>query len=87
LGFYVYVLRSLRDGKTYTGFAANLGRRLAEHDRGHVKSTRTRRPLKLVYAEEFASKEEALARERFFKTPKGGLAKQRLLVEQRQSGL
>ena len=81
MGFHVYVLRSMRDGKTYTGVAGDLKRRMAEHARGHVRSTRSRRPLVLVYVERFDSKRQALERERFFKTPAGGVMKQRLMAE------
>ncbi len=71
LRYYVYVLRSLKDGRRYIGSTGNLERRLSEHDRGLVKSTRHRRPLELVYHEVFDSKEEAQERERFFKSGKG----------------
>jgi putative endonuclease len=81
MSFSVYVLKSMRDGKTYTGVAGDLTRRMAEHARGHVRSTRNRRPLLLVYVERFSSKQQALERERFFKTPGGGPAKQRLIAE------
>jgi putative endonuclease len=80
MGFCVYVLRSVKDGQTYTGVAGDLRRRMADHVRGHVKSTRNRRPLTLVYVEEYDTKREALARERFFKTPAGGVVKQRLIA-------
>jgi putative endonuclease len=82
----VYVLRSVRDGKTYTGSAEDLERRLSEHARGHVRSTRHRRPLVLAYVEEFATKEAAMARERFLKTPEGGVEKHRLLAENAGKG-
>jgi len=42
--------------RSYTGFTEDLDRRIAEHMRGHVISTRNRRPLKLVYFEEFQDK-------------------------------
>ncbi|OGU57781.1 MAG: hypothetical protein A2V66_01340, partial [Ignavibacteria bacterium RBG_13_36_8] len=50
---------------------SNLQRRLTEHNLGKVKSTRNRKPLELIYHEEFSSKSEALKREQFFKTHKG----------------
>ena len=45
---YVYVLRSEVDGEYYIGQTENLENRLALHNAGKVKSTRMRRPLKLV---------------------------------------
>ena len=78
---WVYVLRSERDGRLYTGATADLDRRLAEHNRGKVRSTARRRPLVLIYSERFDSAMEALDRERFFKTPEGGMLKRRLIEE------
>ncbi len=78
---YVYVLRSLRDGNFYTGVTNDLKRRLGEHQAGKTRSLRARRPLQMVYKEAYRSRSEALARERFFKTPAGGVLKQRLVAE------
>jgi putative endonuclease len=80
-GDCVYVLRSAKDGRLYTGVTSNLGRRLSEHNSGKVRSTASRRPLVLVYCERFECKEDARARERYFKTPEGGKLKQRLVNE------
>ncbi|MBS3735404.1 MAG: GIY-YIG nuclease family protein [Phycisphaerae bacterium] len=80
---YVYVLRSERDGATYTGCAANLLRRFVEHRGGHVRSTRNRRPLTMVYWEAHPSRIAARARETYFKTAAGGVEKQRLLAGSR----
>jgi len=69
--FYVYVLKSLKDNKRYIGFTENLQRRLFEHNNGLVKSTKNRRPLELIYHEEFVSKKDALLREKFLKSGHG----------------
>ena len=59
--WYVYVLRSVRDGRLYVGSTDNLKRRLTEHESGRSASTRIRRPLSLeAYV---AVKEEATVRE------------------------
>ena len=79
--FYVYVVRSGKDGRLYTGITADLRRRLAEHNGGKTKSLRRRRPVNLVYSEEYPTKAEALARERYLKTAEGGILKQRLVLE------
>jgi len=76
---WVYVLRSATDGRLYTGISSNVERRLTEHNRGSVPATRPRRPLVLLYTEEFPSRAEAMARERYFKTPEGGALKQQLV--------
>ena len=76
--YWVYVLRSAKDGRLCTGITSDLKGRMREHNSGRTHSTRARRPLALVYTEVFESKQEALARERYFKTPAGGALKQRL---------
>lgn len=66
--FYIYVLFSLKDGKFYIGFTTNLKDRLSRHARGEVRSTASRRPLKLIYYEYFVNEEDAKAREIFLKS-------------------
>jgi putative endonuclease len=69
--FYVYILRSLKDKKRYIGMTGDLERRFNEHNAGLVESTKNRRPLEIIYTEEFETKIEAAEREHFFKTGKG----------------
>ena len=69
--YFVYILKSLKDHKRYIGFTSDLERRILEHNSGLVKSTRNRKPLELIYVEEFEIKEEAMNREKFFKSGKG----------------
>ncbi len=66
--YYVYVLRSKRDGKLYIGFTQDLRKRLKKHNQEEVGSTKYRAPLDLVYYEASLSKSKTLKRERYFKT-------------------
>ena len=68
---YVYVLQSGIDKKLYVGSTSNLGKRLKYHNQGKVKSTKSRRPLKLIYYEDWITKTEAIKREHFFKSGNG----------------
>ena len=64
---YMYVLEC-RDGSYYTGYTTDVRRRLAVHNSGKgAKYTRARLPVKLIYAQGFASKEEAMSAEALFK--------------------
>ncbi len=65
--FFVYILRSHRDGTLYIGLTENLARRLQQHDRGHARSTRSKRPLVLLLSESFETREAARAREKYYK--------------------
>ena len=60
---YVYILRCF-DGSLYTGWTTDLKQRVKAHNEGKgAKYTRSRRPVELVYHEEFETKSEALKRE------------------------
>ena len=65
--YYVYLIKSKKHGKIYTGYTSDLRRRLAEHNRGKSVYTRNGIPWQLVYYEAYASKEDARKRERSLK--------------------
>jgi len=69
--FYVYVLRSLKDGRFYYGSSETPEDRIKSHNAGKVRSTRSRRPLVLHYIEKSPTKKEAIQRELFFKSIDG----------------
>lgn len=73
--YYVYILLSLKDHKFYVGFTHELKERLFQHAKGLVTSTKYRLPLKVIHYEYFINKEDAKARERFFKS---GFGRQQL---------
>lgn len=66
--FYTYVLRSKVDSRFYKGHTSDLENRLKEHNSGKTKSTKGYVPWKLVYFETFDTKEEAMNRDKFFKS-------------------
>lgn len=61
--FYAYVLKSKKDFQFYTGSTNDLRRRFKEHNDGEVLSTKTRRPLDLIYYEAYKSEKDARKRE------------------------
>ena len=65
--FYVYVLAEESTGKTYIGYSSNLQKRVAQHQAGSgAKYTRTGK-WRLAYYEAYASKHDAMTRERKLK--------------------
>jgi len=66
--YYTYVLRSEKDSKLYFGYTKNLKLRIEQHNKGQVESTKHRRPLELIYFEGCQNKNDALNREKYFKT-------------------
>lgn len=69
--FYAYILKSQKDGRLYIGYTNNLKRRLSQHAKGEVISTKNRRPLKLIHYEYFIDETDAKAREVFLKSGAG----------------
>ena len=66
--YYTYVLKSKKDNNVYIGFSCDLKKRLVEHNKGLVESTKSRRPLELIYYEACCDKEKAIKREKTLKT-------------------
>ena len=67
LPFYVYILKC-RDRSYYTGHTDDLEKRLSEHRSGIVDCyTFKRRPVELVYFQEFVTRDEAFDAERRIK--------------------
>lgn len=61
--YFLYVLKSTLHNHTYIGVTANVEKRLAEHNRGIVRSTKFYTPYNLTHFETFATKTEARRRE------------------------
>ncbi|WP_446898264.1 GIY-YIG nuclease family protein [Clostridium sp. LBM24168] len=65
---YIYILEC-SDGTFYTGYTNNIKKRIQTHNNGKgAKYTRGRLPVKLVYFEEYITKQDALKREHEIKT-------------------
>jgi len=69
--YYVYVMKSNKDGYWYTGYTHDLRKRLQEHNKGRNFSTKNRRPWKLLYYEACLDMYDAKAREKYLKSGMG----------------
>ena len=65
--YYVYFLKSLKNGDLYIGSTQNVQSRLALHNLGKVRSTKAYTPWQLLGLEEFSTRSEAFKREMFLK--------------------
>jgi putative endonuclease len=79
--FYVYILRC-KDSSLYCGYTNDLEKRIFEHNnlKTGAKYTKIRRPVSLVYYEEFQSKSDALKREYEIKKLRK-VAKEKLILK------
>ena len=69
--YFVCILQSLKDDRTYVGYTNNLDKRLKRHNAGLVPATKHRIPLKLIYSEQFETAKEAKGREKYYKNGGG----------------
>ncbi len=65
--FFVYILKSQKDNSIYIGKTNNILRRFNEHASGHVRSTKSKRPLVLLEQFECNTEREALKLEKEYK--------------------
>ena len=73
--YFIYILKSLKDGNHYVGLTSNLKKRLEYHNAGRVTSTKGRVPFVMVYNEEYGTRQEAREREKYLKSYKGSREK------------
>jgi putative endonuclease len=69
--YFVYVLLSERDNRFYTGYTNCIEERMERHNKGFVSSTKSRRPLKLIYYEGCLNQQDAPQREKYLKSGRG----------------
>ena len=79
--YFVYVLKSEVDGRLYKGQTVDIHKRLNEHNSGKTKSTKGYMPWKLVYFEKFETLEQAVQREKYFKTGSGRELLKKILLQ------
>jgi putative endonuclease len=65
--FYVYILKSLKDGTYYKGFTEDYKKRLEEHNSGLSSFTSGKLPWQLIYVEAHSTKKGTLIREKKLK--------------------
>lgn len=64
----VYILRSKKDATLYVGYSSDVKKRVEEHQKGRVFTTRNKRPLEVIYCELYKNRKDAMHREKYFKT-------------------
>lgn len=69
--YYVYVLRSRKNGQWYVGFTKDLRKRFSEHNNGAGTYTKSRGPFELIHYEAYRSMSDARTREQQLKSGQG----------------
>ena len=77
--FYVYIIQNEKR-ELYKGYTEDLKRRIIEHNNGRTKTTRKSKQWKLIYSETYNERDEAIQREKYFKTSAGRRFLKKVLV-------
>jgi putative endonuclease len=75
MDYVVYILYSYKSKRNYTGYNTNLIERFYSHNIYGKDSRRLYRPWIIVHLEFFQSKDQALKREKYYKSGRGSVLK------------
>jgi putative endonuclease len=70
MSYFVYILRSQKDGSYYIGSTQGLAERVQRHNQGRSLYTKARKPWIVVYSQEYQDRAKALKREKEIKSKK-----------------
>ena len=85
--YSVYIIESLQDNSFYIGSTEDKDRRLNEHNYGRTRYTKNKRPWKIVFFENYETREEAVRRERYLKRQKSKIYIKKLIKSRSFKGL
>ena len=83
MAFYVYILKSKKNGRYYIGSSSNVEKRTIEHNEGKTTSTKNKGPWVLVFKQSLENKSEALKLEKKLKQYKSRVIIERIVADQR----
>jgi putative endonuclease len=69
--YYAYVVKSSHKEYYYKGHCHDLDKRIREHNLGMTRSLRPYIPVELIYSEQFETEQQAIEREKYFKSAAG----------------
>ena len=69
--YFVYILKSLKNGYFYKGMTSNLNVRLVQHDKGLTVGNKNLRPFELAFVQVCKSTVEARTLEKYLKSGSG----------------
>ncbi|MCH9030613.1 MAG: GIY-YIG nuclease family protein [Bacteroidetes bacterium] len=69
--YTVYAIKSKTRNYIYVGLTSNLNERLHRHNSSYEKTTRAYAPFNLIFFENFLSRVEARAKEKYLKSGVG----------------
>lgn len=69
--YYIYAIRSLKDGRIYVGMTRDVEKRLRGHNYGQTRSTKSYVPWELIFLKEVIGRSEARQLEKYYKGGSG----------------
>jgi len=78
--YFVYILKSQKNGSFYTGTTENIEKRIQEHNWHLSKYTSSKTPFELVWHCTFSNKKQAIDFEKYLKSGSGFAFRNKHLV-------
>ena len=69
--YIVYVITSEIRNYDYVGLTSNFPARFYRHNKGYERTTKPYRPFRILFTEEYKTRKEVRAREKFLKSGAG----------------
>ena len=69
--YSVYVISSLNKNYIYVGLTNNFNRRFNQHQNGKERTTAPYKPFKVIFCEDYSTRESARIREKYLKSGVG----------------
>jgi len=69
--YYVYILKSKKDGSKYVGSTSNLRERVKQHNSNQSRYTSSKTPYELIWYSAFLDKKKAMDFEKYLKSSSG----------------
>ncbi len=85
--YFLYILRSKKNGSYYTGITNDIDERLNRHNHGWVKATKYLVPWELPYFEQHSGFAAARKREIYIKAQKSRVFIERLISRSNHQGI
>ena len=76
----MYILQSQKDNSYYIGSTDDVVKRIEKHNKGYSRYTKSKRPWKLMYKEEYPTRSLAKRKEYYLKSLKSKVAIEKLIT-------
>ena len=68
MDWWVYAVKSVQNGRIYVGMSTDISRRIIEHNKKKVRSTKAYTPWVIIFKEFIGDRKKAREKEKYYKS-------------------